>query len=193
MEKGKILKSVLAFINRYYIGIVIALVLVILAGGYWFFVKQTVDKIRVVGVADIENKQQIIDQQQRALDKLKNLKKQYEALDYSQLKHIQSVLPHEADLPYVIMKLKQLITDNGLELVTIDSGAFSSTNASAGAAVPVIRKLNITVSFDGLESYAGLKNFLDQLSNSVPFFELNSLSYLPGSSAYTLNLTTYYQ
>jgi Tfp pilus assembly protein PilO len=193
MDQGKLTKGIKSAINRYYVAIVIALVLIVLSGGYWFFVKNTVDKIRVVGVTDIENKQLTIDQQQRSLEKLKKLKNQYEALDYVKLTQIQSILPHEAELPYVVMKLKKLVTDNGLVLESVDSGAFTATAASPAATTAAVKKLNLTVSFSGIESYAGLKSFLDQLSGSIPLFELNALSYLPGTSAYTLNLTTYYQ
>ncbi|MFA6552984.1 MAG: type 4a pilus biogenesis protein PilO [Patescibacteria group bacterium] len=193
MDIAKVKNNIKSIVNRYFIAIVIVGVLLILAGGYWFFVKNTVDKIRVVGIADLENKQLTIDQQQRALDKLKKLRDQYEALDYDQLKQMQAILPHEAELPYVVMKLKQVIIDNGLELDSIDSGSFTSVTSAAATPAPAIRKLNISVSFKGIESYGALKNFLDQLSNTVPFFELNALSYIPGASAYSLNLTTYYQ
>ncbi|MFH1207297.1 MAG: type 4a pilus biogenesis protein PilO [Patescibacteria group bacterium] len=193
MENMPVIKSIRSAVNRYYVAMVIVAVLLILAGGYWFFVKSTVDRIRVVGVADIENKQSTIDQQQRTIGKLKTLKAQYESINYDQLRSMQSILPHQADLPYVILKLKQLIADNSLALQSIDTTPFTNTPAATASAAPVIQKLNITVSFKDLDTYAGLKNFLDQLSANVPFFELNALSYLPGNGSYTLNLTTYYQ
>lgn len=194
MEKRTIIKTITTAANRYFIAIVIVAVLLILAGGYWFFVKTTVDKIRVVGVADIQNKQSTIEQQQRTIEKLKKLKSQYEGVHFGQLTALQSVLPHEADIPYVILKLKQLISDNGLTLQSIDTVPFTNAAAAKTAVpTPVIQKLNISVSFSGLDTYAGLKGFLDTLSANAPLFELNALSYSPGSGSYTLNLTTYYQ
>lgn len=193
MEKGKAIKNILSIFNRYYIAIVIVAVLLVLACGYWFFVKSTVDKIRVVGVADIENKQLVIDQQTRTIEKLKKLKNQYDSINYSQLKSMQSILPRQEEIPYIILKLKQLIADDGLTLQSIETVPFTNSPSAKIAAVPVIQKLNISVSFKNLDTYVALKNFLDQLSSSVPFFELNALSYSPGSGSYTLNLTTYYQ
>ncbi|MFA5052319.1 MAG: hypothetical protein WC544_04670 [Patescibacteria group bacterium] len=194
MEKTTFIRNVNLIVNRYFLAIVIVLVVVILAGGYWFFIKGTVDKIRVVGVSDINNKQMAIDQQKRSIEKLHQLKAQYESVDYQQLQHIQAILPPADDIPYVVIKLKTLIQDSGLVLESIDSGAFiGGPGMSAVSAGQGIQKLNITVSFKGLESYDGLKSFLDSLSGTVPLFELNALSYVPESSEYTLNLTTYYQ
>lgn len=193
MEKAAIIRKVNLVMNRYFVAIVIALVLIILAGGYWFFIKDTVDKIRVVGVTDINNKKSVIDQQERSLAKLRQLKTQYEAVSFEQLEQFSEVLPKEADIPFVIIKLKQLIADNGLILQSIDTSPFVGTSGMKPTTAQAVKTLNITVNFQGLDSYDGLKGFLDALSATVPFFELNALSYIPESSAYSLNLTTYYQ
>ena len=111
------------------------------------------------------------------------------------LKQLEYVLPHQSEIPYLVIEIKNFIKDNDLILKNIDVGSLGAgpstseyTEIGAG-----IKKLPISLSLSGIDSYYKLKTFLDNLSVNLPLLELNSLSYSPITDSYNLNLITYYQ
>jgi len=195
MELSSIKRKLLLLISKYYTIIVIVLVLFILAAGYWVFVKDKVVEIQEVGLVDLQSTLNALDNKETVLIKMEKLNEQYSQITEDQIRQLSLVLPHQSEIPYLVIEVKEFIKDNDLLLNSIDVGPLSSNDATAESTGGTysINELKITLSFSGVESYFKLKDFLDNLSNQLPLFELTSLVYSHETDAYALNLTTYYQ
>ncbi|MFH0819359.1 MAG: hypothetical protein V1898_05165 [Patescibacteria group bacterium] len=55
-----------------------------------------------------------------------------------------------------------------------------------------LEQVYITLNLEGLDSYEKFKNFLDNLESDLRIFNVESLTYDPNQTAYSLTLTTYY-
>lgn len=194
---GHYLKSL--FI-KYYAVIIGLVVIIVLFGGYQLFIKDIFGQIQKLGSEGMKAKQQELSVKKETVIRWQALSDKYEQITSAEMKQLSSILPHEADIPYLVIELKNFIQKNKLVLDALDAGPLSVTTGGNAvvttvppAVAPTVKKLNISLSIHKLDSYAGLKTFLDELSKNLPVLELTSISYSPGSDSYSLNLTTYYQ
>ncbi|MDP2685376.1 MAG: type 4a pilus biogenesis protein PilO [bacterium] len=187
-------KLILLF-NKYYYVILVVLVLAILGGGYYFFIQERIAEIQKVGTVDLDSKLNTKATAQRNLDKLLELNENYSKISQSELKKLSGVLPKKSEIPFLIIELDRFIAENDLELNSLDIGPLSGENDSQENVVidNAVKELKISLSIAGIESYFELKNFLQIMSEQLPLIELSSLNYNEATTAYNLNLTTYYQ
>ncbi|MBI5037314.1 MAG: hypothetical protein HZC01_01200 [Candidatus Kerfeldbacteria bacterium] len=192
--KSKLLKRRIAYIfSRYFIFVVIGCVVLILGLGYLFFVQRIVTDIQEAGVVDLNTQLEALNQRRITLERLEDLETRYRAVTHAQIAQLQSVLPHESEIPQIMIELKDFVADNELSLVSIDSGPLSIPDGSKKAAKAAIKTLNISLGVQNVTSYSKMKSFLDAVSTQLPLLELTSLAYDPDQTNYTLNLTLYYQ
>lgn len=188
---SKLAKRKFTFIfSKYYILIVIGLVLAIMAGGYFTIIKDVVDDIQEVGVVDLDERNVALNNRRMTLTRLEDLNSQYSDITNEQLLQLASVLPYESELPQLMIEIKNFVEENELNLVAINGGPLTLQGDGEGSTV---KSKNISIKINGVNSYFKLKDFLDNLSKNLPLLELNSLSYAPGGTSYELNLTLYYQ
>jgi len=204
MRPSFIKKQLYFILSRYFVIIIVAVFLAILSIGYLLFIQEKVVEIQEIGVVDLKSRENKLASRQETLARLKRLDERYRSITTDQLKQLDNVLPPESEIPYLVLEIKSFVKDNDLILRDIDVGSLGTgpisspeTSLESGeAGTPLgidIKKLPITLSLSGLDSYAKLKIFLDNLSLNLPLLELNSLSYSPATDAYNLNLTTYYR
>ncbi len=195
MELNSLKKKFAFYFNKYYIGAIILVVLIILAGGYFLFINKIVTEIQDIGVADLHSREQVLKSYQNTLKQLEALQEQYARITKNEKDQLNSILPTEAEIPELIIEIKEFIKKNELALLSISTGSLGSLRKSEQAASTSadFRELNLSITVSGINSYFKLKSFLDNISVSLPLLELHSLSYDPGAESYTLNLTTYYQ
>lgn len=191
MEPQLIKRRFKYIFSRYYMMIVIVMVLIILGSGYYIFIKERVADIQEIGVVDLSSRLAILDSRQRTLQSLDDLNKKYESVTSDQLKQLQYVLPQKSEIPQLMIELKNFVESNQLNLAKLESGPLT-VDGSEGTDQS-IKSLNITMSISGINSYFLMKDFLDKLSGNLPLLELTSLSYSPGTQNYSLNLTLFYQ
>ena len=191
MESQLIKRRFKYIFSRYYMMIVIVMVLIILGSGYYIFIKERVADIQEIGVVDLSSRLAILDSRQRTLQSLDDLNKKYESVTSDQLKQLQYVLPQKSEIPQLMIELKNFVESNQLNLAKLESGQLS-VDGSEGTDQS-IKSLNITMSISGINSYFLMKDFLDKLSGNLQLLELTSLSYSPGTQNYSLNLTLFYQ
>lgn len=191
MEPQLIKRRFKYIFSRYYMMIVIVMVLIILGSGYYIFIKERVADIQEIGVVDLSSRLAILDSRQRTLQSLDDLNKKYESVTSDQLKQLQYVLPQKSEIPQLMIELKNFVESNQLNLAKLESGPLT-VDGSEGTDQS-IKSLNITMSISGINSYFLMKDFLDKLSGNLPLLELTSLSYSPGTQSYSLNLTLFYQ
>jgi Tfp pilus assembly protein PilO len=189
-------KKIKLIFTKYYIIVLVIVVLVIFAVGYFILISGTVNKIQTIGLVEIKNKQLELASKKATLTRLQQLQKSYNTVTSEEIKQLNAFLPLKSDIPYLVIELKKFVESNGLILGSIDVGPLTTTEApatGAPAAANTVTKLTINLLVSKLDSYSALKEFLDKLSRNQPLLELTSISYVPGNDSYSLNLTTYYQ
>ncbi len=179
--------------TKYYIVIVVVFVIAVVGGGYLLFIKDTMKDINEIGVADLNSREEQLAERTETLLRLQNLNERFNKITQEDLRQLENVLPHQSEIPYLVIELKEFIKNNGLEVLSLDIGPMSTSAATIETANTPVKSLSIVVVIDGLDSYEGIKTFLDAMSNNLPLVELNSFTYSPVISGYSLNLTTYYQ
>ncbi|MFA6098852.1 MAG: type 4a pilus biogenesis protein PilO [Patescibacteria group bacterium] len=188
------IKTKIAYIfNKYFIIIVALVVLIILGGAYMLFVKDTLTEINNTGITSLRTEEGVLQQKQLTLDKLNKLKEKYSGIQKEKLDQLSYFLPSESEIPFLMIEIKDFITENKLVLNSIESGPLGNTLGDTAAKGSAVSSLNITLGIKGIDSYFKLKDFLDNMSQRLPLLELNSLSYSPETDVYALNLTTYYK
>jgi len=188
-------RKIFLAINKYFVLVIIALALIILAGGYFLLIKDKVAEINDIGAVDLTSKQNLLASRQQVKEKLEALNAKYGQITEDQLRQLDYILPHQSEIPYLVIEIQNFVKNSNLTLDAIDVGPLSINEAEGDEATAAdnIRELNFTLTVSGFETYDSLKDFLDSLSTNLPLIELTSLVYTPEVDSYTLNLTTYYQ
>lgn len=182
------------FFGRYFVAIVVITFLLIVGTGYMLFIKGTVSKIQDAGVIDLKSRQQELATKQEVLSRLKQLHDRYASVPTDQLQQLAAVLPSQAEIPFLVIEIRNFIEKNQLVLNSIDIGTLQAAATPPQDATPVtVKELPITLTLTGIDGYAKMKTFLDSLSTELPLLELKSLTYSPSADAYSLNLTTFYK
>ncbi|MFA5135064.1 MAG: hypothetical protein WC505_04770 [Patescibacteria group bacterium] len=195
MKFAIVKRDLIRIFTKYFVLISVITTLLIIGAGYQLFIKGTVADIRSIGVIDLKEREQqklnLID----TLERLKRLETRYNELTYEEIKQLEYLLPDEREIPYIVIELKDFIAANGLVLKSIDVGVFKAAVGEEEEETKAVslKSLNVTVTIEGLDTYAQIKDFLDKLGTLMPPFELNSFSYAPDRTSYSLNLTTYYK
>lgn len=193
MKTSALKRKAMVLFAKFYIGIAIIIIVGILAAGYSLFVKDIMTDINEIGVADLESKEAQYEERSETLIRLKRLNERFNKITEDDLRQLEKVLPSQAEIPHLVIELKDFVKNSGLEVYSLDVGPMSTNAATQAVAGTAVKNLAITLVVGGLDSYSGVKNFLDAMSNNLPLVELNSFSYSPAASEYSLNLTTYYQ
>lgn len=189
-------RKLIFLIGKYYVVIVILLVLFTLTLGYFFIIKDRVVEIQEVGLVDLQSSIDALSGREDTLFKLEQLYEKYSRITEDQTLQLSYVLPQQSEIPYLVIEIKNFIKENGLLLNSIDVGSLKSSRISAESTESdnsYVKELKISLNINGVDSYFKLKDFLDNLSTNLPLLELTSLVYSPGTDVYSLNLTTYYQ
>lgn len=189
-------RKLIFMISKYYVAIVILLVLFTLATGYFFIVKDRVAEIQEVGLVDLQSALDTLSGKEKILFELEQLHEKYSRITEDQIQQLSRILPQQSEIPYLVIEIKNFIKENDLFLNSIDVESLKLSSVSAESMTTdnfSVKELKISLSINGVDSYFKLKDFLDNLSANLPLLELTSLVYSPGTDAYSLNLTTYYQ
>lgn len=179
--------------TKYYIAVVAVCVIAVIGGGYLLFIKDTMNDINEIGVADLESREEQLVERTETLLRLQSLNERFAKITQEDLRQLDKVLPHQSEIPYLVIELKEFIKNNGLDVLSLDIGPMSTSMAAVDTVNTPVKSLSIVVVIDGLDSYEGIKTFLNAMSNNLPLVELNSFTYSPAVSGYSLNLTTYYK
>ena len=189
-------RKLIFLISKYYVAIVILLVLFTLAAGYFFIIKDQVAEIQEVELVDLQSAMDALSGKKDTLFELEQLYEKYSRITKYQVLQLIHILPLQSEISYLVIEIQDFIKENYLLLNSIDVGSLKSSGISAESITTdnlSVKELKISLSINGVDSYFKLKDFLDNLSANLPLLELTSLVYSPGTDAYSLNLTTYYQ
>lgn len=193
----EIRNKTLIIINRFYIIIAVFLVIAILTLGYLLTFNKEYNKIKSLGTVDYQKKINELESKKSNLAQIEKVYDSYKKISQEEIKKLSIMLPPEKDVPSLFIEMEALARESGLALNSIDvaqAGAVSITAGVAeGSATLNIKKLNINLKIQGIDSYDRLKLFLGNVEKSIRILDLNSLSYSPAQDSYGISLVTYYQ
>lgn len=193
----EIRNKTLIIINRFYIIIAVFLVIAILILSYLLTFNKEYNKIKSLGTVDYQKKINELESKKSNLAQIEKVYDSYKKISQEEIEKLSIMLPPEKDVPSLFIEMEALAKESGLALNSIDvaqAGAVSITAGVAeGSATLNMKKLNINLKIQGIDSYDRLKLFLGNVEKSIRILDLNSLSYSPAQDSYSISLVTYYQ
>jgi len=172
---------------RYYRLILVVLVILTGAGGYYLLVPKYKE-----AVVESKNKLDILKtQRQNQLSYLENLKSMmanYENIGDREIEKLSQVLPAEKDIPGLFVQLQALADSHGFVLTSVN---ISQVPGSKDSVNSKIKKLNVSVNLIG-RGYESLKSFLETTEYNLRLFDVNAVYFSPDSDSYAINFFTYY-
>ena len=146
---------------------------------------------------DLTSKSDLVSEQRRVIEKVKELLDQYPSLAGPRQK-ISLALPDKADYPTLLNQINGLTNAAGLALQSVSLASVTSAQAGglgAGSNVPIMSTIQINLDVSG--SYQTLKSFLQTIETNIRIMDLVSLAITPLANSnnynYHLVVNTYYQ
>lgn len=176
---------------------------VVLGLGWLLLLNREVQSIQASGALGYQDAVLRLEQAEQRLAELKQMEQAYEDLSQERLAQVDPVLPIGLNPPAVISNIESFASSTGLEILSIDVVQPETVDELAppvteevGAPVfsdPNIQTATITLNVDSEQgSYNELKRFLDTLESFVPVYDLRTISYVPDTTSFALQLQTYY-
>jgi hypothetical protein len=196
-EKPKSGPQLQLFFVRYYYLIAAALAVGVIAAGYFMFLEP---KYISIGIGASNDTTFLKDEQakrQKYLVQLKDVSKKYRSINQTELTRFKAILPTEPDLPDLYAQFQTLTLKHNLLLGGIAFSEVGDQTAAEGEAKTgngKLKKLSVSINVagQGQGSYEEMKSFLTTLEDNLRLFDIQSVFFTPGSSAYAINLYTYY-
>jgi hypothetical protein len=183
-----------------YFGFFIAgVVILIFVFSFFFLLKPKYEQTnQLVGII---NKQEAADFENKKveLQKILNLLSAYKAIDDNYKKKVYSIIPARENKEEIFSEINYLVSRNGLFLQSVnlsEGGAYDISDdldfggkdyLSSGE----IKKVTISFGVRGTD-YEVFKNFLSAVENSLPIFDVVSLSFDPSNKVSSFLIDTYY-
>jgi len=196
-----------------YLNSILIIVMVVLPFLYYFLFFQKTYKD--ISSTKKEAKQLAVDINDLSgrLTTVENYNQKISKISAIDLKKIEEALPSKIDIPSLFVNFEALGLSNNLKLVALsvqeDTSKKARTNfqpsvaakdgevaqtadqTESEAAVSVIRKAIITVSYKG-GGYVNLKNLVESLENNLRLLRIDHLSFNPKDGSMNLVLEAYY-
>ena len=195
------------FINafaRFFPEVVIGSVVIVLAVGYFWFLRSGFQEIRLQGRYNLLESQTHKEYLRGYVADLQTLAGRYAELQKQQLSKFRDILPANPDLPGLFVQVDALAKQNGFVANAITfsddfkpsaSGASTAASVAANRAQPAsVSSLGIHINITGGD-YMMLKQFLASLEVNLRLLDVENITFAPslsGQTAYDINLRTYY-
>ncbi len=190
-------------LERYYLYVSVGLVGLITILMLNFLIWPQYQVMQSSGVLQYQNIIDVVAQRKAYLQQLQAMQADYESIDRRVVRAIDIALPDAYTEGPVYTEVEQLFngTQFFLESINVSTGSTTGTttttdtvDASASSADAVYQEVTLSINIsaiDGTSSYADYLELLRHIEQSPHLMNLESVSYTPGSSAYTLVLKTY--
>lgn len=201
-------------LSTYFRWVVVTVMVIILALGYWLVISQQLSTIRTTSVAERNRTEQQLKSEQNYLSALKSsIERFHQVLSADRLATVDDFLPSSSDFPGLLLTVRNLaaaanVALRGLSLsqggqvsaTGTSSGSLdaSSTAANAAAATSLsIKTQDVTLAVAGGNSYEDFKRLLSVIERSRRLFDVVQLTFGVASGqnvspAYALVVRTYY-
>lgn len=185
-----------SFIIQYFKLVVGALVILILAIGYFVLIGPQYNSLKENGILNYQAQREKLANRKTYLEKLKSLQTEYTKLNAKDLESLKHLLPVGEDIPGLFVQAEALAKDNGLALQNIGVNQPAVSTDKSGKVVKKesagVGTLSLSMTLTGGSGYEGLKSFLDSLENNVRILDVESVNFSPDGQNYSVNAKTYY-
>jgi hypothetical protein len=195
------------FLINYFDYLVLATALIILIAGTFLFIYPKYNQIVKDREAAKENLQAEFDSQKNYLDKIRDLKEQYQLIGVEDRKKIEAMVPADGKTTGLIPEIESIILRNGaiLNEIKIEDDSSESQVASGGDLgekndLPAgifeqlpsgVKRLKIEINLSSV-SYPVLKNIMKTFENNLRLFDLAKVDYAVDEGEASLIIYTYY-
>lgn len=196
------------FINafaRFFPEVVIGSVIIVLALGYFWFLRSGFQEIRLQGRYNLLESQTHKEYLRGYVHDLQTLAGRYAELQKQELSKFGDILPVNPDLPGLFVQIDAVARQNGFIANTIAFTDEGLKKAAAGDETPAattgrhvgpaqVSSLGIHINITGGD-YTMLKQFLSGIEVNLRLLDIENITFAPsldGETAYDINLRTYY-
>ncbi|MFA5247765.1 MAG: hypothetical protein WC415_00765 [Patescibacteria group bacterium] len=191
LKRHKLIKrKINKFFSDYFNWLVLIVVLIILASGYFVILKPRYDQ--AMTIINIFSQQEALDfeNKKNELEKIKELLASYGEVDSKYKEKISSIAPVRKNKEEIFSEINRLISRNGLlfQEISLSTGG---SNIFSTADDPNLETVTINFSVLGAD-YEAFKNFLSAMENNLPLLDILNLSFSPSSRTASFVVNTYY-
>lgn len=205
-------------LSDYFRWTAVGLVVVILAGGYWFILRTQLSTIQTTALTERANIQdQLKTEQQYFADLQSSIQRFHQVLPESSLSVIDDFLPSKTDFPGLLLTIRNVAQAANIKLsgLSVSQTGQTSTQATAGvtaagsaanaasATIGSVKTQDVTVTLSGGTTYTDFKRLLGTIERSRRLLDVLTLSFGVGGASgttgstgaaqsYNLILRTYY-
>ena len=182
------------FLNEYYKYLAIATSALVIIISFFLLLFPQYQKIKNEGLLEHQEAILALEDRQQYLENVKQMKVKYEVLNYRAWQSLDIILPQKDDIYLLFAQMESFAKENNLILSSININDSSATAQPVAdtTAPKEIQEVSVVVNVSGIESYEDFKTFLDRLERNIRILDIDSISYSPDATAYTLTMTTYY-
>ena len=192
MENKSWLTQLNLWLERSYafvaLGVVGAITVVV---ANWFIWPQY-QRMQSAGILQYRDITHVLEQRRAYIADLAVMQQEYEALDHRITRAVDLALPGDYVAGPVYIEVEQLLqgTDYAVQSVNVAVDAVSSTSTTSAVYDIVTLSVNISAA-DAEVSYNDFKTLLSRIERYPHLLNLETLTYTPGTNAYTFVLKTY--
>ncbi len=163
---------------RYWFIIILVIMIGLFSFDYFFVIQPKLAKTQNGKSLDLKTHQNILNEQQDYLNKLKNLEKESKKIKEDELDKLDYVVAQDADLPKILNKLDALIKQSRLEVSKYGVGWQNG-------------EITMNFSFTGGD-YQKVKGFLKRIEKNIRIMDVTSVSFKGVGSSISLTIKSYY-
>lgn len=210
-----VVKIINGYLVDYFIFIVIYIVLIMFAIGYFYVLSPKYDSIIKNNELYQSYKMKEIDQLTWSIVNYQNYKNIYNALSNEDKDKVNGFLPSKNDSEELLIYIRNMMTRGGYKLLSLDVDSLAKKGAGATNAATVIANgsmikkvdespadnkatstnrlsaIDISLEIGGL-NYSSLKNLLYFIERDARFFDIDSVDFSLSSGIAELEMRAYY-
>lgn len=193
-------------LDRYFKVVALGLVVLVSLLGIQFLLLPQYNILQQSGVLQYQQVKTTLANRQAYVEQLKTMDQNYQQLDQRMLRTVDNILPSDFSDVDLFTELSQLFQQTNLSVQSINIASTSGSGAATAAATTTtktatpaatvsstydILQVTVNVSAGTTATYGDFKNLLVKLENYPHLINIDSMTYAPGKTAYTLIFTTY--
>jgi len=191
--KNKSIKNFFTLlVLRYNVILVILIIIIVFVAGWFLLLQRPYNAISQAGSLNVEKKQIELDSNKQELLSLKKLEEQFNSISSAERQYLLSVLPELGDLSNIYQQIEELSGSLNIDLKGININPQTSSKEDSNKDLKSLQQVMVNVSFEGVDSYPEVINFLQGVEKNIRVLDLATFSYSNSQDSYVLSFKTYY-
>lgn len=184
------------WLQRYYLFVTLLVVGLIVVGSLNWLLLPEYERLVATGSGEYEDLNSTITLHEQYLADLHMMESNYNQMDQRVMRILDSIVPEQYASGPVFASIEQLFVGSKFTVQSINVSADTTANPDDAATTtseeifqPIAVSVNLIGSADA--SYTNFKALLERIERNPQIMNINSMSYAPGSNAFTFVLHTY--